>query len=106
MHTVYKRMMYLASLKVVLLTFSSADSSFSFGNLSPAVKRFSIVIMDNIVSAMLCESILLFIAYITLAFLDIIHEISGGEKVLSRNRENVTMSEKLFFEKAGGNDCG
>ena len=49
----------MASLRVVLLTFNSADSSFSFGNLSPAMKRFSIVIIDNIVSAILCESILL-----------------------------------------------
>ncbi len=62
----------MASLRVVRLTFNSSDNSFSLGNLSPAEKRFSIVIIDNNVSAILCESILFFMGYITSAFFDII----------------------------------
>ena len=62
----------MASLRVVRLTFNYSDNSFSLGNLSPAEKRFSIVIIDNSVSAILCESILFFMGYITSAFFDII----------------------------------
>ena len=72
--------MRMTSLRVVLLTFSSADNSFSLGNLSPAEKRFSIVIIDSSVSALLCESILFFMDCITSAFSDSILCIASNFK--------------------------
>ncbi len=72
-------MYYVAA---VLLTFNSSDNSFSLGNLSPAEKRFSIVIIDNNVSAILCESTLFFMGYITSAFLILYYvRLSASNKI-------------------------